>query len=118
MFSDGEEEGLDKNEEYINMQRVFYETQFLPYIKDEAERDCKFLSRFVECATGSCCLPYVAAGGSPVQIKVEFNLGVDALSYPSFHTVSLPFIFLKTMAHLHYTHICLYIVYQRDCSPR
>jgi hypothetical protein len=55
---------------YKAHQEEFYEKQFLSYIKDEAQKDCTFLSKFVECCTASCCLPYFASG----QIKVEFNL--------------------------------------------
>ncbi len=68
-------EGNDDDlESYKAQQKEFYEELFLPYIKDEAERDKTFLSKFVECCTGMCCLPYVAPGSKSYKIEVEFNL--------------------------------------------
>jgi hypothetical protein len=69
----------DIMDSYRQQQEQFYETVFLPYIQEEAEKDCKFLSKFVECCTGSSCLPYAIGGASTFQITVEFNLGVDSL---------------------------------------
>lgn len=70
-------EGDDKDlESYKVQQEKFYEEHFLSYIKDEAERDSKFLSKFVEACTGSCCLPYSTSDNSYV-IEVEFNLDAD-----------------------------------------
>ena len=70
-------EGDEKDlESYKVQQEKFYEEHFLSYIRDEAEQDSKFLSKFVEACTGSCCLPYTTSGNSYV-IEVEFNLDVD-----------------------------------------
>lgn len=65
----------DENLESFRVQQEeFYETIFLPYLRDEAEKDHLFLSRFVEFCTGSTCLPYIADGNSAFQINVEFDL--------------------------------------------
>jgi hypothetical protein len=66
-------------ESYQVQQEAFYNTVFLPYLRNESEKNSEFLSQFVECCTGSSCLPYVVAGGNPVQIQVVFELNVDAL---------------------------------------
>ena len=69
------EGGDDSLAMIISEQQQFFEREFLSYIKDRAEGDRTFLSKFVECCTASSCLPYVVTG-NPFQIKVEFNLSV------------------------------------------
>lgn len=71
---EGNEEELG---DYKRQQQFYYETEFLHYIRDESDKDHKFLSRFVECCTGSSYLPYVSAGSDPFKIYVEFNLSID-----------------------------------------
>lgn len=62
-------------EAHKSEQKHFFETYFLSFIKDKAEKDGKFLSKFVECCTGSSALPDKVTGDS-FQIEVEFNLGI------------------------------------------
>eukprot|EP00804_Cyclotella_cryptica_P010431 CCRYP_020963-RC/>CCRYP_020963-RC protein AED:0.20 eAED:0.20 QI:1138/1/1/1/0.5/0.33/9/82/570 len=76
----------------ISEQQLFFEKEFLSYIKDKAERDSTFLSKFVECCTASSCLPYVVTG-NPFQIKVEFNLCIDPDNMPNFHTCTKEIVF-------------------------
>ena len=64
---------------FRDQQQHFYESQFLKYIRDESEKDQGFLSTFVECCTGSSCLPYVPTGSDSFKILVEFNLNIDVM---------------------------------------
>ena len=68
-----------KSEDQKGLQEEFYQTQFLPYLRQKAEEDDRFLSKFVQWCMGSCCLPYIAADDAKMKIKVEFDNGTDAL---------------------------------------
>ena len=68
-----------ESEDQKGMQEAFYETQFLPYLREKAEQDDQFLSKFVQWCTGSCCLPYIVAADESMKIKVEFDNHTDAL---------------------------------------
>jgi len=52
------------------------------YLKESAEEDEDFLTKLVQCATGSNYLPY----NSAFKIYIEFDLSHEPLSYPLFHT--------------------------------
>jgi hypothetical protein len=61
-------------EKYRMKQKEFYDNTFLPYLENKAKSDTEFLSRFVQCCTGSSCIPYVIPGTEQFLINVEFNL--------------------------------------------
>ena len=70
--------GTDEElEEYKKKQIEFYHTTFLPYLKNKATGDNEFLSRFVQCCTGSHCLPYVIPGTQPFLTSVELSILID-----------------------------------------
>ena len=51
-------------------------------MNESAEEGEDFLTKLVQCATGSNYLPY----DSPFNIYIKFNLSREPLSYPLFHT--------------------------------
>eukprot|EP00956_Cyclotella_meneghiniana_P004100 scaffold4989_cov64-Cyclotella_meneghiniana.AAC.1 len=98
-WKDEQKQTQENMDYYRQEQERFYETVFLPYIQEEAKKDPSFLSKFVECCTGSSCLPYTVGGDSPVQITVEFNLGLDALEWPNFHTCEMEMVLSGHVTH-------------------
>ena len=63
-------------------QDIFFNGDFKKYLKESAEEDEDFLTKLVQCATGSNYLPYDSA----FKIYIEFDLTRTLERYPLFHT--------------------------------
>ena len=63
-------------------QEKVYNTGFKTFLMECAKKDPNFLMKFVECATGSNCLPY----NNAFKIKIEFNFSLLPDGYPKFHS--------------------------------
>ena len=69
-------------EDLREKQKIFFNGNFKQYLRESAEEIDDFLVKFVECATGSNYLPF----DKNFKIKLEFNLTLDPLGNPMFHS--------------------------------